>query len=158
MRNRQCLELLQASVCSLLLLLLVFGVVTTLTLVTPSVVTAQNAEDNEGGEDAPPSLLGWMFDALGIGYSIIFLSLSFTLVAIFIMNLMMARRESVVPVDLVHNFESRISMKKSTRRHSILPKQTNPFWDRCSLQVWENFLPAMNSRSKPCRKWAKRKP
>lgn len=112
MRNRQCLELLQASVCSLLLLLLVFGVVTTLTLVTPSVVTAQNAEDNEGGEDAPPSLLGWMFDALGIGYSIIFLSLSFTLVAIFIMNLMMARRESVVPVDLVHNFESYLDEKK----------------------------------------------
>jgi len=105
MRNRQCLELLQASVCSLFLLLLVFGVVTTLTLATPSVVTAQNAEDDEGGEDAPPSLLGWMFEALGIGYSVIFLSLSFTLVAIFIMNLMMARRESVVPVDLVHNFE-----------------------------------------------------
>ena len=112
MRNRQCLELLQASVCSLFLLLLVFGVVTTLTLATPSVVTAQNAEDDEGGEDAPPSLLGWMFEALGIGYSIIFLSLSFTLVAIFIMNLMMARRESVVPVDLVHNFESHLDEKQ----------------------------------------------
>ena len=44
------------------------------------------------------SVLGWMFKALGIGYSVIFLALSFTLVALFVMNILTARRENVVPV------------------------------------------------------------
>ncbi len=112
MRNRQCLEMLQAALFSLFLLVLVFGVVTTLTVAMPSVAQAQgeDAEENAGDEDQ--TILGWMFDALGIGYSVIFLSLSFTLVAIFIMNLMMARRDNVVPEDLVERFEAYLDEKQ----------------------------------------------
>ena len=87
MFNRQHLEIFHATLCSLLLLFFVFGVISTLTMSTPLVASAQDAE--EGGGEEESSVLGWMFDALGIGYSIIFLGLSFTLVSLFIMNLLM---------------------------------------------------------------------
>ena len=51
------------------------------------------------------TLLGWAFEALGPGYSIVFLLLSFTLVALLVMNLLTARRDNVCPSGLVENFE-----------------------------------------------------
>jgi biopolymer transport protein ExbB len=61
---------------------------------------------------AKQSTLAWMFQALGWMYSIVFLSLSFTLVALFVMNLLMARRENVVPVALVEGFEAHLNEKR----------------------------------------------
>ena len=58
------------------------------------------------------STLSWMFDALGIFYSAVFFSLSFTLVALFVMNILTARRENVVPVALVEGFESHLNDKR----------------------------------------------
>ncbi len=46
------------------------------------------------------SRLAWTYQALGLGFSIIFLALSFTLVALFVMNLLTARRDNVVPLQL----------------------------------------------------------
>ena len=43
------------------------------------------------------SWLTWGMRSLGIGYSVIFLLLSVTLVALFVMNLLTARRENVCP-------------------------------------------------------------
>ena len=68
-----------------------------------------------GGETtaAPQeSVLTWAFKAMGWTYSLVFLALSFTLVALFVMNLMQARRENVVPVHLVEGFESHLNEKR----------------------------------------------
>jgi biopolymer transport protein ExbB len=43
---------------------------------------------------------------------LIFLSLSFTLVALFVMNLLTARRDNVVPVHLVEGFEAHLNEKR----------------------------------------------
>ncbi len=94
---------------------------------TPAVAQDEDVEDLEeelpdeepaAAEDAAPaagnpkSRLRWMYDSLGIFYSIVFLSLSFTLVALFVMNLLTARRENVVPVALVEGFEAHLNEKR----------------------------------------------
>ena len=78
----------------------------------PAMVWAQ--EDAGGTTDAPTqvSWLKWGFEALGLMYSAIFLLLSFTLVALFVMNLLTARRENVVPTELVEGFESCLNEKR----------------------------------------------
>ena len=53
----------------------------------------------------PSSALGW-------GYSLIFLFLSFTLVALIVMNLLTARRENVCPMALVEAFEANVNERK----------------------------------------------
>ncbi len=71
------------------------------------------AADEAGGEgNEPVSYLQWIGKALGIGYSAIFLGLSFTLVALFVMNLLTARRDNVCPVHLVEGFESHLNEKQ----------------------------------------------
>lgn len=70
----------------------------------------------EGGtpDAAPPRkrALWWILESLGWFYSTVFLSLSFTLVALFVMNLLCARRENVVPVALVEGFEAHLNEKR----------------------------------------------
>ena len=58
------------------------------------------------------SLLGWMFKSLGFSYSIVFLGLSFTLVALFVMNLLAARRENMLPAALIEQFETHLDAKE----------------------------------------------
>lgn len=74
------------------------------------------AEPAEGGDTdgAPPEkrVLTWMAESLGWLYGPVFLCLSFTLVALFVMNLLTARRENVVPVALVEGFEARLNDKR----------------------------------------------
>lgn len=63
---------------------------------------------------APPSSsrLVWLWRSLGWFYSLVFLSLSFTLVALVVMNLLTARRENVVPIALVEEFETQLNDKR----------------------------------------------
>jgi biopolymer transport protein ExbB len=66
-------------------------------------------------DSAPPkrqSYLGWMFGALGIRYTIAFLALSFTLVALLIMNLLTARRDNIVPAHLEETFAAHLDNKQ----------------------------------------------
>jgi biopolymer transport protein ExbB len=53
-----------------------------------------------------------MWQALGPLYSAVFLALSFTLVALLVMNLLTARRDSVCPAGLVQGFEAHMSEKR----------------------------------------------
>ncbi|MBT4844539.1 MAG: MotA/TolQ/ExbB proton channel family protein [Planctomycetaceae bacterium] len=69
------------------------------------------AAGGDGG-DAPTSYLAWVFDALGVGYTLIFLALSFTLVALFVMNLITSARSKVCPVHLVEDFEEMLDNKQ----------------------------------------------
>ena len=72
-----------------------------------------------GGAEQPASTsareesyLAWMYKALGLFYSFVFLALSFTLVALLVMNLLAARRENVLPVALVEGFEAHLNEKR----------------------------------------------
>lgn len=63
-------------------------------------------------ESRGQSVLGWGLSSLGWGYSIIFLSLSFTLVALFVMNVLTASRAHVVPPPLIEGFETHLNEKQ----------------------------------------------
>jgi len=78
---------------------------------------AEGAKADEGADasakDAAPaedrSFLAWTFEALGISYTVVFLALSFTFVALFVMNLLSARRENVCPAHLIEGFEAHLT-------------------------------------------------
>jgi biopolymer transport protein ExbB len=70
---------------------------------------------------APPrrSYLAWLYEALGPLYSIIFLGLSFAFVALLVMNLLIARRESILPSELIEGFESLLNGKKYQEAYEL---------------------------------------
>lgn len=125
-------------ILSLSILILAVGAFT-LTSLLPAVTVvaadedpaaAEPAEDIFAGDDAAPagaaapveddeieapeemSYLAWIYRALGPMYMIIFLGLSFTLVALFVMNLLTARRDNVCPMFLVEGFEAHLDQKE----------------------------------------------
>jgi biopolymer transport protein ExbB len=67
----------------------------------------------------PDSYLKWMWDALGPFYTFVFLGLSFTLVALLVMNILAARRENMLPVSLVEGFEAQLNEKKYQDAYEI---------------------------------------
>ena len=139
MRRKEFLKRPAIFVCWLSVFCLALGTVQIWHLNTTDTVVAQEGDDlepaeeepgggnaggeDEGGDDSsdttesknsdiPDSVLAWMFGALGLGYTIVFLGLSFTLVALFVMNLLTARRENVCPVALVEEFEEFLNEKQ----------------------------------------------
>ena len=74
-------------------------------------VVAQDSESD--GEPAPRrNLLEWLYNALGIGYIAVFLLLSFVLVALFVMNILSARRDNICPSHLIDGFDAHLDEKK----------------------------------------------
>ena len=75
-----------------------------------------DANDNNApvaaADEGKMSYLTWVFKALGVGYTLIFLLLSFTLVALFVMNLITSARSKVCPVHLVEDFEEMLDNKQ----------------------------------------------
>jgi biopolymer transport protein ExbB len=69
--------------------------------------------------DEPPKLLEWAFSALGWGYSLVFLFLSFTLVALIVMNMLTARREHVCPMQLVEAFEAHLNERQYQEAYDL---------------------------------------
>ncbi len=84
----------------------------------PAEAPAADAPAPGGGGNAakpPPeeqNYLSWMFEALGWFFSLVFLALSFTTVALFVMNLLTARRENVIPATLIEGFEAHLDEKQ----------------------------------------------
>jgi biopolymer transport protein ExbB len=78
------------------------------------------AQDEEGGEDAGDerankqqmSYLAWFFKALGIRYTVAFLAVSFTFVAVLVMNFLTCRRDVFVPRHLIDAFEAHLNEKR----------------------------------------------
>lgn len=64
-----------------------------------------------GGAANSSSLLGWVYDSLGVGYLVVFLALSISLVSLFVMNMLAARRETLCPQELVDSFEEMLNEK-----------------------------------------------
>ncbi len=79
------------------------------------------AEAAEPAATAPQSetYLAWMYRSLGVFYSLVFLALSFTLVALVVMNILSARREGLLPSQLIQNFENLLNEKKYQEAYEL---------------------------------------
>ena len=64
---------------------------------------------SEGVPTPQKSMLVWFYESLGLLYTIPFLGLSFSLVALFVMNLLSARRDSICPAALIESFEAHLN-------------------------------------------------
>jgi biopolymer transport protein ExbB len=84
-------------------------------------VDASVRDADAGGSEAAPqvSYLEWIVDAMGWHYTIAFLAISFALVALFVMNLLAARRENVVPSALVEGFEQHLLAKQYQEAYDL---------------------------------------
>jgi len=104
-------------------LLLFCGTAALITLATPHVAVAQEeggGDDTSTSESEPEeTLLAWMLSSMGWTYSIVFLALSFTLVALFVMNVLKARRDNVVPMALVEDFEGHLNEKRYQEAYEL---------------------------------------
>ncbi|MCH1441063.1 MAG: MotA/TolQ/ExbB proton channel family protein [Rubripirellula sp.] len=76
----------------------------------PAAPAADNADAGGGGK-AEQNLLSWTISSLGWGYLLVFLALSVTLVSLFVMNMLAARRDTLCPQELVDAFEERLNEK-----------------------------------------------
>ena len=84
---------------------------------SPDVALAQE----DGGEvaAADSNVLSWLIESLGFEYIIVFLALSFILVAMFILNILAARRENVCPTGLVEEFEGHLDNKNYQEAYDL---------------------------------------
>ncbi|MCI0333769.1 MAG: MotA/TolQ/ExbB proton channel family protein [Planctomycetes bacterium] len=83
-------------------------------------VPAENDDATATTPIAPPqSYLGWLTESLGWLYSVIFLLLSFALVAVFVMNVLTARRENILPSQLIEGFEAHLNAKKYQEAYEL---------------------------------------
>jgi biopolymer transport protein ExbB len=71
---------------------------------------AQDGADTES--DDSDSLLGWVINSLGYTYLTVFLVLSVTLVSLFVMNMLAARRDTLCPQELIDGFEEKLNAKE----------------------------------------------
>jgi biopolymer transport protein ExbB len=77
-------------------------------------------DDADATVEAPStSYLAWLWESLGWLYSIIFLLLSFTLVAVFVMCVLMARREYILPSQLIESFEAHLNAKRYQEAYEL---------------------------------------
>lgn len=130
-------------VCAALLFLLVAGTVASLTLVDTGAAQAQDEDDplgnagqdnagagggnnanNTGGssksdDDDGQSRLAWISGALGWVFGPAFLFLSFTLVALAVMVFLMARRDNIVPMQLIEAFEAHLNEKRYQEAYEL---------------------------------------
>ena len=87
----------------------------------PAEPQAPADDDANAAATAVPaqSYLGWLTESLGWLYSIIFLFLSFALVAVFVMNMLTARREYLLPSQLVDGFEAHLNAKRFQEAYEL---------------------------------------
>ena len=77
------------------------------------------AQEDAVKEANRDSLLSWLIGSLGFEYIIIFLGLSFILVALFILNILAVRRENVSPSELIATFESQLDNKQYQEAYDL---------------------------------------
>lgn len=90
-------------------------------LLTPSVAIAQQDDlaDEEGGQPEGESMLVFYYNALGLRYVIIFLLLSFALVALLVMCFLQIRREALMPKALREGFEAHLDAKEFQQAYDL---------------------------------------
>ncbi|NLF71912.1 MAG: MotA/TolQ/ExbB proton channel family protein [Candidatus Anammoximicrobium sp.] len=121
----------RASVVFWLMVLLVAGVFASNYLISAGPASAAEAAepaDEPSADDAAAadeaaamqeSYLVWFYKALGAKYAIIFLAISFTLVAFFVMNLLVSRRDNICPLGLVEQFEGHLNEKRYQEAYEL---------------------------------------
>lgn len=82
---------------------------------SPSAAPAAAAETLPESE----SYLVFLFKSLGWTFSLTFLTLSFITVALFVMNLLAARRDALIPESLVQVFESHLNEKRYQEAYEL---------------------------------------
>jgi len=87
----------------------------------PPAAASETAEAATPTTAAAPrqNYLEWLYKSLGLLYSIIFLSLSFALVAVFVMNVLVARRDNILPASLIDGFEAHLNAKKYQEAYEL---------------------------------------
>jgi biopolymer transport protein ExbB len=68
---------------------------------------------------AQDTLLGFTYRSLGLRYTVAFLAISFTFVALVVMNILAARRDNVVPLALVEGFEQHLNEKRYQEAYEL---------------------------------------
>ena len=71
-------------------------------------------------QDVQINYLTWTARSLGWFFGLVFLGLSFVLVALIIMNLLTARRENVVPSELVSGFEQHLDAQQFQEAYELV--------------------------------------
>jgi biopolymer transport protein ExbB len=75
--------------------------------------------DQEETPQGDQNYLTWMFKSLGWFFSPIFLLLSLTMVALFVMNLMAIRRESLIPGPMLEQFQNLLDEKQYQEAYEL---------------------------------------
>jgi biopolymer transport protein ExbB len=86
---------------------------------TPPAAPAAASDTSSTPAVDRPTYLEWAFNALGWTYTLAFLFLSITLVALIVMNLLLARRENVCPLTLVEAFESHLNERQYQEAYEL---------------------------------------
>jgi biopolymer transport protein ExbB len=124
----------RASVVFWLMVLLVVGVFATDYLssagtaqaadeAAPAAPAAEPSADEAAADDEAAAMqesyLVWFYKALGFRYAVIFLVISFSLVAFFVMNLLVSRRDNICPLHLVESFETHLNEKRYQEAYEL---------------------------------------
>ncbi len=122
----------RASVVFWLMVLLVVGVFATDYLISagpafaadePAAAADDVAADEAAADDEAAAMqesyLVWFYKALGFKYVVVFLAISFTLVAFFVMNLLVSRRDNICPLHLVEAFEGHLNEKRYQEAYEL---------------------------------------
>lgn len=89
-------------------------------VLAPSVAVAQDdLADEEGAPAEGESMLVFYSNALGLRYVIIFLLLSFALVALLVMCFLQVRREALMPKALREGFEAHLDAKEFQQAYDL---------------------------------------
>ncbi|HWB11317.1 MAG TPA: MotA/TolQ/ExbB proton channel family protein [Pirellulales bacterium] len=126
MRFRRLTGWLGTGFCGLLLLAVCdYGL---MSVMDPAVAAAQEENSDAGAKPAGDassepqqreSQLSFFYNALGVKYVVAFLALSFTFVALIVMNVLTLRRSSIVPMELVEAFEANLNEKKYQEAYDL---------------------------------------
>jgi biopolymer transport protein ExbB len=89
-------------------------------VLAPTVALAQDdLADEEGAQPEGESMLVFYYKALGLRYVIIFLLLSFALVALLVMCFLQIRREALMPKALRDGFEAHLDAKEFQQAYDL---------------------------------------
>ena len=79
----------------------------------------QDVAGSGDNADVQISYLQWAGNSLGLFYGLVFLGISFLLVALFVMNLLTARRDNVIPSELIEGFEKHLDAKQFQEAYDL---------------------------------------
>ena len=70
-----------------------------------------SASEAEAPPEPPRTYLGWMWEALGLFWLLVFSLISFVMVALIMMNILQIRRDNLLPEEFIESFEQKLNAK-----------------------------------------------